>query len=61
ELPDHPFMVGAQFHPEFTSRPNDPNPLFRDFVGAAVRHAASADGGGEGGAGATSEAASTLA
>ena len=35
ELPDHPFMVGAQFHPEFTSRPNRPNALFRDFVGAA--------------------------
>lgn len=39
ELPDHPFMVGAQFHPEFTSRPNRPNPLFREFVGAACRHA----------------------
>ena len=39
EIPGHPFMVGAQFHPEFTSRPNHPNPLFRDFVGAAVRHA----------------------
>ena len=35
ELPNHPFMVGAQFHPEFTSRPNRPNPLFRDFIGAA--------------------------
>ncbi|MDO9445199.1 MAG: hypothetical protein Q7K37_07770, partial [Dehalococcoidia bacterium] len=40
ELPDHPFMVGAQFHPEFTSRPNQPNALFRDFVGAAFVHAA---------------------
>jgi CTP synthase len=40
ELPDHPFMVGAQFHPEFTSRPNSPNPLFRDFIGAAVARAA---------------------
>ncbi len=38
ELRGHPFMVGAQFHPEFTSRPNQPNPLFRDFIGAAVRH-----------------------
>ena len=38
ELPDHPFMVGAQFHPEFTSRPNQPNPLFRDFIGAAVEY-----------------------
>jgi CTP synthase len=40
ELPDHPFMVGAQFHPEFTSRPNRPNPLFRDFIGAVVAYAA---------------------
>ncbi|MDA1010254.1 MAG: CTP synthase, partial [Chloroflexi bacterium] len=41
ELPDHPFMVAAQFHPEFTSRPNRPSPLFREFVGAAVAHAQS--------------------
>jgi CTP synthase len=33
---DHPFMVGVQFHPEFRSRPQDPHPLFRDFVGAAT-------------------------
>ncbi|HJM89535.1 MAG TPA: CTP synthase [Dehalococcoidia bacterium] len=39
ELSDHPWMVGAQFHPEFTSRPNRPSPLFRDFVGAAVARA----------------------
>ncbi|MDA0269703.1 MAG: CTP synthase [Chloroflexi bacterium] len=45
ELPDHPFMVGAQFHPEFTSRPNRPNALFRDFVGAAFRHAANRPAG----------------
>src|SRR5690606_30876944 len=44
ELPDHPFMVGAQFHPEFTSRPNRPNPLFRDFVRAAVEHSDAAAG-----------------
>ena len=36
ELADHPWMVGAQFHPEFTSRPHRPQPLFRDFLGAAV-------------------------
>jgi CTP synthase len=36
EVLDHPWMVGAQFHPEFTSRPNRPSPLFRDFVGAAL-------------------------
>jgi CTP synthase len=44
ELRDHPFMVGAQFHPEFTSRPNRPNPLFRDFIGAACERAAQRDG-----------------
>ena len=36
ELPDHPFFVASQFHPEFNSRPNRPEPLFREFVGAAV-------------------------
>jgi CTP synthase len=35
ELADHPWMVASQFHPEFTSRPTRPNPLFRDFIGAA--------------------------
>ncbi|MDA0351405.1 MAG: CTP synthase [Chloroflexi bacterium] len=40
ELTDHPWMVASQFHPEFTSRPNRPNPLFRGFVGAALEHAA---------------------
>ncbi len=36
EQVDHPFMVGVQFHPEFRSRPQEPHPLFRDFVGAAT-------------------------
>jgi CTP synthase len=36
ELPDHPWFVASQYHPEFKSRPNRPQPLFRDFVGAAV-------------------------
>jgi CTP synthase len=40
ELPDHPFFVASQFHPEFNSRPTRPEPLFREFVGAAARHAA---------------------
>jgi CTP synthase len=40
ELPDHPFYVASQFHPEFKSRPNRPEPLFRDFVGAAAKRAA---------------------
>ena len=35
ELADHPWMVSCQFHPEFSSRPNRPHPLFRDFIGAA--------------------------
>ncbi|MGE5599576.1 MAG: CTP synthase [Bacteroidota bacterium] len=36
ELPNHPFFVATQFHPEFKSRPNRPQPLFRDFLGAAL-------------------------
>ncbi|MBN1643879.1 MAG: CTP synthase [Dehalococcoidales bacterium] len=35
EVVDHPWMVACQFHPEFGSRPNQPHPLFRDFIGAA--------------------------
>ncbi|MCI8469620.1 MAG: CTP synthase [Eggerthellaceae bacterium] len=38
ELPDHPWFVASQAHPEFKSRPTRPHPLFRDFVGAAVAH-----------------------
>jgi CTP synthase len=37
EIPDHPFYVASQFHPEFKSRPERPAPLFREFVGAALR------------------------
>jgi CTP synthase len=40
ELPDHPFFVASQFHPEFKSRPLRPQPLFREFVGAAQERAA---------------------
>ncbi|MDO4182397.1 MAG: CTP synthase [Coriobacteriia bacterium] len=36
ELPDHPWFVASQGHPEFKSRPMRPHPLFRDFVGAAI-------------------------
>jgi CTP synthase len=36
ELPDHPWFVASQFHPEFKSRPTRPSPLFRDFVAAAL-------------------------
>ena len=37
ELPDKKFFVASQFHPEFRSRPNRPQPLFREFIGAAVK------------------------
>ena len=39
ELPEEDFYVGVQFHPEFKSRPNAAHPLFREFVGAAVKRA----------------------
>jgi CTP synthase len=35
ELPDHPFFIASQFHPEFLSRPDRPHPLFAGFVAAA--------------------------
>lgn len=37
ELPEHPFFVGSQFHPEFKSKPFDPHPLFEAFVRAACK------------------------
>ena len=40
----HPWFVGTQAHPEFKSRPNNPSPLYRDFVGAALAHEASRNG-----------------
>jgi CTP synthase len=39
ELPDHPWFVASQFHPEFKSRPTRPAPLFREFVQAALDRA----------------------
>jgi CTP synthase len=36
EMPDHPFFIASQFHPEFRSRPNNPHPLFLGFVQAAL-------------------------
>jgi CTP synthase len=44
ELPDHPWFVASQFHPEFKSRPTRPAPLFREFVAAAVVRARSRAG-----------------
>ncbi|WP_339812654.1 CTP synthase [Paenibacillus sp. FSL R7-0189] len=38
ELPEHPWFLSVQFHPEFTSRPNRPQPLFREFVKASLMH-----------------------
>ena len=38
EIPDHPFFLGCQFHPEFKSKPLEPHPLFRDFVAASYRN-----------------------
>ena len=37
EVKDHPWFVGTQAHPELKSRPNNPHPLFRDFVKAALQ------------------------
>ncbi len=36
ELPDHPWFIGVQFHPEFKSRPNRPHVLFKDFIRASL-------------------------
>jgi len=38
EIPDHPWFVAVQFHPEFKSQPVSPHPLFSGFIGAAVQH-----------------------
>ncbi len=39
EMPDHPFFLGTQFHPEFKSRPNRPHPLFASFIEASLANA----------------------
>jgi CTP synthase len=41
ELPNHPWFVGVQFHPEFKSRPNRAHPLFREFIKAAIKKSVS--------------------
>ena len=41
EIPDHPWFVAGQFHPEFKSRPNKPHPLFKGFVTACAEHSES--------------------
>ena len=37
EIPSHPWFVGVQFHPELKSRPFEPHPLFKSFIGAALK------------------------
>ncbi|MBF2015731.1 MAG: CTP synthase [Rivularia sp. T60_A2020_040] len=44
ELPEHPFFIACQFHPEFLSRPNTPHPLFKGLVQAAINHSRKLDG-----------------
>lgn len=56
ELPDHPFFIASQFHPEFKSRPNNPHPLFRGLVEAALK-GRQERGGSSNGRGARKEAA----
>ena len=38
EIPEHPWFIGVQFHPEFTSNPREGHPLFRGFIAAAKRY-----------------------
>jgi CTP synthase len=38
ELPDHPWFLACQFHPEFKSRPYNPHPIFKSFIAAAVEY-----------------------
>ncbi|MYK88602.1 MAG: hypothetical protein F4018_09835, partial [Acidobacteria bacterium] len=47
ELPDHPWFVAVQFHPEFQSKPLSPHPLFTRFVGATYQHRLSANAAAE--------------
>ena len=47
ELPDHPWFLAVQFHPELRSRPHDPHPLFRDFVRASLERRLARLGGND--------------
>jgi len=47
EIPNHPFFIASQYHPEFKSRPDRPAPLFREFVGCALERAQATRGGEE--------------
>jgi len=45
ELPDHPWFIGVQFHPEFKSKPLAPHPLFSQFVKACLNRKAALEQG----------------
>jgi CTP synthase len=47
EIPDHPFFLGCQFHPEFKSKPLEPHPLFRSFIAASYENRVNAHGKGQ--------------
>jgi len=47
EIPDHPWFIASQFHPEFTSTPRDGHPLFRGFIEAALARREVVEGRGE--------------
>ena len=47
EMPDHPFFIASQFHPEFKSRPNRPHPLFAGFIEACLTHGGETAASGE--------------
>jgi CTP synthase len=55
ELPEHPFFIGSQFHPEFKSKPFDPHPLFEAFVRSAVKNHVSKPDSAEDSAGAAAD------
>ena len=46
ELPDHPWYLGCQFHPEYKSKPTDPHPLFVSYIRAALERRLSAPAAG---------------
>ena len=37
-MPEHPYFIGCQFHPEFKSKPLEPHPLFREFIAASYKN-----------------------
>jgi CTP synthase len=57
ELPEHPWYVGCQFHPELRSRPTRPHPLFASFVAAARDYRRRREANGAGSASQLAEAA----